>query len=93
MSSIERVSVIGAGAMGAFYASKFFDMDKNCISLVTKGERYDRLKEKGLIVNNRHYWLPVIRPEDRLPRSDLIIVAVRNHHLAEAIQDIKNKGR
>jgi ketopantoate reductase len=39
MFSIERISVIGAGAMGAFYASKFFDMDKNCISLVAKGER------------------------------------------------------
>jgi 2-dehydropantoate 2-reductase len=91
MPSIERISVIGAGAMGAFYASKFFDMDKNCISLVAKGERFDRLKEKGLIVNNRHYSLPVIRPEEKTPPSDLIIVAVKNHHLREAIQDMKNR--
>lgn len=46
MSSIERVSVIGAGAMGAFYASKFFDMDRSCISLIARGERADRLMEK-----------------------------------------------
>ncbi|MBW2145802.1 MAG: ketopantoate reductase family protein [Deltaproteobacteria bacterium] len=91
MSSIEKISVIGAGAMGAFYASKFFDMDNNCISLVAKGERYERLKGKGLIVNNRHYSLPVMRPEDNTPPSDLIIVAVKHHHLREAIQDIKNR--
>jgi 2-dehydropantoate 2-reductase len=91
MFSIERISVIGAGAMGAFYASKFFDMDKNCISLVAKGERYDRLKKKGLIVNNRYYSLPVIGPEEKSSPSDLIIFAVKSHHLREAIQDIKNR--
>ncbi|MFQ5841496.1 MAG: ketopantoate reductase family protein [Thermodesulfobacteriota bacterium] len=91
MPSIERISVIGAGAMGAFYASKFFDMDKNSIALVAKGKRHDRLKEKGLIVNNRHYSLPLIRPEEKTPPSDLIIVAVKNHHLREAIRDIENR--
>ncbi len=28
----ERISVIGAGAMGAVYASKFYDMDKSGIT-------------------------------------------------------------
>lgn len=91
MSSIERVSVIGAGAMGAFYASKFFDMDRSCISLIARGERADRLMEQGLIVNNKHYSMPVVRPEDKSPSSDLIIVAVKHHHLPEAIQDMKNR--
>ena len=91
MSSIERVSVIGAGAMGAFYASKFFDMDRSCISLIARGERADRLMEKGLIVNNTHYSVPVVRPEDKAPPSDLIIVAVKHHHLPEAIQDMKTR--
>ena len=91
MSSIERVSVIGAGAMGAFYASKFFDMDRSCISLIARGERADRLMEQGLIVNNKHYSVPVVRPEDKAPPSDLIIVAVKHHHLPEAIQDVKNR--
>jgi len=91
MQSIERISVIGAGAMGSSYASKFFDMDENCVSLVAKGERYDRLKEEGLIVNDKHYSLPVIKPEEKRAPSDLIIVAVKHHHLPEAIQDMKNR--
>lgn len=91
MPSVERISVIGGGAMGAFYASKFFDMDKDCISLVANGERHDRLQQKGLTVNDKRYSLPVIRPEDTTPSSDLIIVAVKNHHLREAIQDIEKR--
>jgi 2-dehydropantoate 2-reductase len=91
MSSIERISMIGAGAVGALYAGKFFDMDKGCISLVAKGGRYERLKEGGLIVNNRHYKMSMVRAEDNTPPSDLIIVAVKYHHLPEAIHDLRNR--
>jgi 2-dehydropantoate 2-reductase len=90
MPSIERVSVIGVGAMGAFYASKLFDMDKECVTVIAGGERYDRLKEKGLIINKKHYLIPVVRPEDTRTPSHLIIVAVKHHHLPQAIKDIKN---
>jgi 2-dehydropantoate 2-reductase len=89
MSSYEKICVIGAGAMGAAYASLFYDMDRNCISLVAKGERYDRLKKKGLTVNGKSYLLPVIGPGDDGPPADLVIVAVKNHHLPQAIQDMR----
>ncbi len=91
MSSIERVSLIGTGAMGSFYASRLFDMDPNGISLVADGERHDRLKQKGFFVNDRHYVLPVMRPDDDAPPSDLVMVAVKHHHLPQAIADIRNR--
>jgi 2-dehydropantoate 2-reductase len=91
MSSIERISLIGAGAMGSFYASRLFDMDPDSIALIADGDRYERLKEKGFFVNDQHYVLPVMRPEDKSPPSDLIIVAVKHHHLANAIRDIRNR--
>ena len=90
-SALETVSVIGAGAMGAVYASKFYDMDKACVSLVAEGRRYERLKEKGLIVNNVHYLIPVVRPDDEVPASDLIIVALKHHHLVQGIHDIRKR--
>lgn len=90
MSSIKSVAVIGAGAMGAFYASKLFDMDKECLTVIADGERYNQLKEKGLIVNKKNYVIPVVRPNDETVPSDLIIVAVKHHHLPQAIKDIKN---
>ena len=86
----ERVSVIGAGAMGAVYASKFYDLDQGCISLIAGGDRYTRLSGKGLFVNGKHYPIPVFSPAEKMPSSDLILVAVKNHHLPEAIGDMKN---
>ena len=88
---MERIAVVGAGAMGSVYAAKFLEMDKDCISLVAKGERYARLKAQGLIVNDRHFTLPVLEAEEKTPPSDLIIVAVKHHHLPEAIQDMENR--
>ena len=91
MQSIDKVAVIGAGAMGSVYAAKFFEMDKDSISIVAKGERYERLKKQGLIVNDKHYALPVVGVDEKTPFSDLIIVAEKHHHLPEAIQDMKNR--
>ncbi|MFO8165040.1 MAG: ketopantoate reductase family protein [Desulfatiglandales bacterium] len=88
---IKTIAVIGAGAMGACYASKLYEMDKNCISFVAAGNRYDPLKENGLVVNGKHYFFNVIRPEEQAPPSDFIIVAVKHHHLGSAIRDIRNR--
>jgi 2-dehydropantoate 2-reductase len=88
---IKTIAVIGAGAMGASYASKFYEMDKNCISFVAAGNRYDPLKENGVVVNGKHYFFNVIRPEKQAPPSDFIIVAVKHHHLGSAIRDIRNR--
>jgi len=91
MQPIKKIAVIGAGAMGSVYAAKFFEMDRDCISLIAKGERYARLKAQGLTVKDRRYVLPVVDVEEKSPPSDLIIVAVKHHHLPEAIQDMKNR--
>lgn len=88
--SFDRISIIGAGAMGAAYASMFYDMNPGCVFLHAGGERFRRLREKGLVVNGRPYCIPVIRPEDRVPPSDLVLVAVKNHHLQEALQEMRN---
>ncbi|MEJ2725805.1 MAG: 2-dehydropantoate 2-reductase [Deltaproteobacteria bacterium] len=89
MSTFEKISIIGAGAMGAAYASLFAEMDSESVSLLAKGERCDRLKERGLIVNGKTYRFPVIRPGEVVPPADLLIVAVKDYHLFEAIQDMR----
>ena len=88
---IQTISVIGPGAMGAAYASMLYTMDKNCVSFVAGGERFERLCREGVIVNGKHYPIAVLRPEDRLPPVDLVIVAVKHHHLETAIRDMKNR--
>lgn len=89
--SIQTISVVGHGAMGAAYASIFYTMDKNCVSFLAGGERFERLCREGVIVNGKHYPIPVLRPEDRSPSADLVIVAVKHHHLEAAIRDMENR--
>jgi 2-dehydropantoate 2-reductase len=89
--SMERISLIGTGAMGSFYASRLYDMDPHCVALIAEGERYGRLRERGFFVNGQQYRLPVMRPDDDAPPSDLVIVAVKHHHLPQAVLDIRNR--
>jgi 2-dehydropantoate 2-reductase len=76
--------------MGAVFASKFFDAARFSTVLVARGPRYDRLQAQGLVVNGRHYAIPVIHPDEAAQPADLIIVALKNHNLPEAVNDLKN---
>ncbi|HNS14918.1 MAG TPA: ketopantoate reductase family protein [Syntrophorhabdaceae bacterium] len=87
---VDTVSIIGAGAMGAAYASILHTMDPRCVTLIAGGERFERLSREGLIVNGKHYPVPVVKPEDPRPPADLIIVAVKHHQLDKAVRDLKN---
>lgn len=89
--AIETISVIGAGAVGAAYAGMFYEMDRRCVSFVAGGNRGERLRREGMIVNGTRYLIPVITPEYVSDPSDLIIVAVKYHQLDEAMRDMKNR--
>lgn len=89
--NIETISIIGAGALGGAYASILYDMDRRCVSFVAGGNRFERLSQEGLIVNGKHYLIPVLRREDSSSPSDLVIVAVKHHHMDNAIRDMKNR--
>lgn len=88
MQSIEKISIVGAGAMGSFYAHKFFDMDSECVSLAAGEDRASRLQSEGLVVNGKRYMIPVVSSGDAVMPADLIIVAVKNHHLPHALREM-----
>jgi 2-dehydropantoate 2-reductase len=90
MQDIKRIAILGAGALGASYAGKFFDSDNFLVSLVAGGKRYEKLKNTPLIINDKPYILPVIHPDEATPPADLIIVALKHHHLTNAITDLRN---
>lgn len=90
MKEIKNIAVLGAGAIGAYYASKFFDAASLSTVLVAREPRYDRLKAEGLVVNGKQYSIPVVHPDEATPPADLIIVALKSHSLPEAVHDLKN---
>ena len=63
MEDIKKVAILGAGAMGAYFASRFFDTAAFSTVLIAKGQRLDKLKTKGLVVNGESYAIPVIHPD------------------------------
>lgn len=86
--SFGRIAVVGAGAMGSFYASRFAEMDPGAVFLIASGERARRLRREGFTVNGKPYRIPVSEPGDKGAPADLILVAVKNHHLEEAIGEM-----
>jgi 2-dehydropantoate 2-reductase len=89
MSEIQKVAVLGAGAMGAYFASRFFETPGFSTVLLASGERLERLTRDGIIVNGKSYCIPVIDPTDSGSPVDLILVAVKQHHLQEAIRGLE----
>ncbi len=90
MTEIKNIAVLGAGAIGAAYASRFFDESSFSTVFVARDPRYARLQADGVIVNGKRYSIRVVHPDEAVPRADLIIAALKNHNLPEAIKDLKN---
>ena len=90
MTSIGSVSILGAGAMGAAYAAMFSDAGDFSVSFVARGARYQRLSQNALMVNGKRYTVAVEHPDRVAQSSDLIIVALKHHHLADALPDLKH---
>ena len=88
-SSIKKIAIIGAGALGGVYGSILHEMDPNSVSFIAAGSRYDRLKSDGIVVNGNHYTIAVVRPEEAT-YADLILVVVKYHHLNQALEHLKN---
>jgi len=86
--SIEKVAIIGAGALGAAYGGLLYEMDPRCVCFIASGTRHDKLKREGVVVNGKPYRIAVMNPEEATP-ADLLIVAVKHHHLDQAIGEMK----
>lgn len=86
--SIEKIIIIGAGALGAAYGGLLYEMDPKCVCFIASGSRYERLKRDGVVVNGKRYPIAVVGPEEAAP-ADLLIVAVKHHHLDKAIAEMK----
>jgi len=75
--------------MGAFLASRFFDADSFSTEMIARGRYNDRLRSRGLVVNGKQYSMPVVHPDEATVPADLIVVALKHHHLKDAVHDLK----
>lgn len=89
---IERVALIGLGAIGSFFAPRLYkELGAEDFWIVAEGERKERLERKGVILNGTNYKFPVIEPRTEGKCADLIVIAVKGTELDQAIADIRNQ--
>lgn len=79
---IASVALCGAGAVGSAYAEKLHDLDPCSFCVIAGGERRALLEREGLTVNGRTFPVRCRAPGEAGPPADLLLVAVKGHHLA-----------
>lgn len=91
MKNIETVSLVGLGAIGSANLAKISEsVPMENIRVVASGERTERYRKNGVCVNDKTHRFPIYLPEDKVAPADLLIFAVKNHHLPQAIEDVRN---
>lgn len=88
---IEKVTLIGLGAMGAFFAPRMRKALGDNFRVLAGDQRKERLEKKGVTINSVNYKFPIVTPEEENNPADLIIVAVKGYALDQAIADMKNQ--
>lgn len=88
---IKKVTLIGLGAMGVFFAPRLYDQLGSDFRILATGERKERLETKGVTINEKNYLFPIVEPSAMEDEADLIIMAVKDLGLDQAILDIKNQ--
>ena len=81
---LRNIAILGAGALGASYGTKFYTHPQFSTVFIAKGERAERLRQNGVVVNATTYHIPVADPVSQVQPADLIIVALKHQHLHSA---------
>ena len=91
MKKIEKVTLIGLGAMGVFFAPRISSKLGANFRILASSKRKERLEKRGVTVNGINYHFPIITPDTEGDPADLVIIAVKGYDLPQAIEDIKNQ--
>lgn len=91
MKRLEKVAIIGLGALGCAYASKLYDLNPQGLKIIADGERAKRYKAAGFRINGKQYDFDYISPEEKSEPADLLLVTVKANQLSQAICDMKNQ--
>lgn len=90
LKTIKTVSLIGMGAIGATYGSLLHDSLNHSFKIVANKERINKYKQNGLLINDQVYQFNYVTPEIETEPADLVIFAVKNAELKQAIEDMKH---
>ena len=77
------------GAIGGYYAAKFFCSDYNLKVLVDR-ERFERYNKDPRVINNKVYEFDYVMPDYTGYIADMVIIATKSDGLLSAIDNIEH---
>lgn len=86
--NIQKVALLGAGAVGAYFILGLSEKLGDNFIVVATGERKERLKKDGIIINDKHYHLNVKEPSE-VTDIDLLLVSTKYGALTDTLDDIR----
>lgn len=86
--TINRIGIIGAGAIGCSLGSALYEAYGDRFCFVADGERADRLRKNGVQVNGQKLCPPVYSQKDE-QGLDVLLLAVKNYSLQETLDAVE----
>ncbi|MBP2079542.1 ketopantoate reductase family protein [Oceanobacillus polygoni] len=90
MKRIQSVALIGLGAIGAAYGSKLHTLLGDAFTVIANKERINRYTASGLDVDGTMFHFNYKTSEANAEPADLVIFAVKNDHLEQALTDMEH---
>lgn len=86
---IRSAALIGAGAVGAFFIRELSEKLGDNFCIIAEGERAQRLRDEGLILNGQQVRPNVCSPEEAAG-ADLILVATKYNGLPQILDSLRH---
>lgn len=84
MGTIQTVYLVGLGAVGSAYAAKMNEAEPGLVKVIVDEQRLAAYRQQAITVNGVAHRFSFVTPEQATEKADLILIAVKGHHLAEA---------
>lgn len=89
MNEIKKVYLVGLGAIGGAYAGRIQENRPGCLHVVADRERAGRYGSSGIRINGAAAAFEYVFPDEVQEKADLLLIAVKQHHLLQTIEDIR----
>lgn len=91
MKKIEKVAIVGAGALGVMYGQRLTKvLGKDQVFFVADTKRVDRYHRQGFFCNGENCDFQYMDGESTGEKADLIIFSVKFTGIHQAVQHVKN---
>jgi 2-dehydropantoate 2-reductase len=89
MRDIQKVLIIGLGAIGSIYATKLKQYDPDCVRILVDQSRFERYQARGIVLNGERHDFNYVLPGPNQEKADLILIATKADALPDAINAIE----